>query len=314
MAFPQQEFEPADFTLFGDLHQPAPAVPAAAESVPTASKYVDLTTTQEFIGSMAAYPSPMCGSTGNFSGECTFTPTAPDHHGIAYYPTPEESLCQSFAPNDSQFAPLFSELDGLDFLFEDSVQPLPLAPAQDLQIDNSTLHAFFPSMEGMNSVDAALGFMPVEHAPVKEEPEVAHADLSPVPFSISDVAGIISNLVQPVPVSEASLEGLSPPRSKMRRKPSKVYPCPMEVCNKVFTRKFNLQTHLKTHDPARARPYACPQCDKDFMRPHDLERHEAVHAKVKAHACPGIGCTKRFTRADALRRHMKASNCVDPNG
>ncbi|KAI9101110.1 hypothetical protein DFS34DRAFT_578331, partial [Phlyctochytrium arcticum] len=91
------------------------------------------------------------------------------------------------------------------------------------------------------------------------------------------------------------------------------YTCPLPSCSKFFTRKFNLETHVRTHDPERSRPFECSVCCKSFLRVHDLERHETVHSKIKAHACPGEGCAKRFTRADALRRHLKNSSCIDDN-
>ncbi|KAJ3410518.1 hypothetical protein HDV05_003675 [Chytridiales sp. JEL 0842] len=82
-----------------------------------------------------------------------------------------------------------------------------------------------------------------------------------------------------------------------------IYPCPH--CSKPFTRKFNLKTHLLTHNPERPRPFTCeePGCGKTFVRIHDLERHLVVHKGVKGWVCPGCGIG--FTRKDAMGRHVR---------
>ncbi|KND00606.1 uncharacterized protein SPPG_03733 [Spizellomyces punctatus DAOM BR117] len=202
-----------------------------------------------------------------------------------FYPTPEEEPLAAFEASEySSGTPLFEEVGQ----FEESVDPAVLHSEGD-----GLGLALFSSMDATSSA--------------MDTPS------DTIRVSLPDLAVLLSNLVRPVPAAEASLEGLSPARSKIRRRPSKIYPCPIPGCPKSFTRKFNLQTHLRTHDPARARPFECPECKKTFLRVHDLERHETVHSKIKAHVCPGEGCLKRFTRADALRRHLKTSKCVDPN-
>ncbi|KAI8907763.1 hypothetical protein DFJ77DRAFT_434351, partial [Powellomyces hirtus] len=88
---------------------------------------------------------------------------------------------------------------------------------------------------------------------------------------------------------------------KRKRRPTKLYSCTYLNCNRQFTRHFNLQTHIKTHDPNRDKPFTCPLCDKSFGRKVDRDRHMNVHTKEKTHLCPY--CSKTFTRKDALQRH-----------
>ena len=47
-------------------------------------------------------------------------------------------------------------------------------------------------------------------------------------------------------------------------------------CGKPFTRSFNFNTHMETHDPNRKKPFQCrhPDCYKMFYRPTDLKRHD----------------------------------------
>ncbi|KAL3897300.1 MAG: hypothetical protein SGCHY_003511 [Lobulomycetales sp.] len=78
------------------------------------------------------------------------------------------------------------------------------------------------------------------------------------------------------------------------------YPCP--DCDKVFTKFFNLKSHLKTH--ATDKSFHCEHCPVSFRRSHDLKRHiRSLHTHSKTFSC--ITCMKKFSRADALRRHVR---------
>ncbi|KAI8877036.1 hypothetical protein K501DRAFT_230973 [Backusella circina FSU 941] len=79
------------------------------------------------------------------------------------------------------------------------------------------------------------------------------------------------------------------------------FECP--VCQVSFSRRYNLGTHVKTHNVARTKEYPCTLCTKGFDRKHDLSRHVAtVHNGERAFSCALCTCT--FSRKDALGRHM----------
>lgn len=62
--------------------------------------------------------------------------------------------------------------------------------------------------------------------------------------------------------------------------PSKKFRC--QQCNRGFARRYNLKTHLATHDPNRPKPFVClhRQCGRSFSRKHDLTRHGlSIHGK-----------------------------------
>ncbi|KAL9559237.1 hypothetical protein MBANPS3_000504 [Mucor bainieri] len=87
------------------------------------------------------------------------------------------------------------------------------------------------------------------------------------------------------------------------------FPCLIPECNKLFSRPYNLKSHMRTH--THERPYECTYkpCAWKFARPHDLKRHELQHTGQKPHGCRF--CHRRFARSDALKRHWKVDlNCA----
>ncbi len=87
------------------------------------------------------------------------------------------------------------------------------------------------------------------------------------------------------------------------------YPCPH--CSKVYTKRYNLNSHLLSHGTTRE--HLCPDCGKEFARQNDLLRHSTTHTGEKKHVCYGTlkdgstwGCGKAFARADTLARHHES--------
>lgn len=51
----------------------------------------------------------------------------------------------------------------------------------------------------------------------------------------------------------------------------KKHTCP--TCGKQFSRKYNMKSHLETHDTSRNKKFKCECCMRSFSRKHDLRRH-----------------------------------------
>ncbi|KAF9957279.1 hypothetical protein BGZ72_001965 [Mortierella alpina] len=111
--------------------------------------------------------------------------------------------------------------------------------------------------------------------------------------------------------SSPSASTAASPRRRRRvrpptvKKPKKIRPssfaCTSPGCDKVFSRAYNLTSHMKTHSTER--PFLCGMCPLAFARRHDRERHVRLHTGEKPYSCDICGAG--FMRNDALHRHQK---------
>ena len=137
---------------------------------------------------------------------------------------------------------------------------------------------------------------------------------------------MVSPATSPQPQSSQGLLSVNPTRTRSLSSPgespndlkaAQSFSC--HLCNRKFTRTYNLRSHMRTHTDER--PFACRNCGKAFARQHDRKRHEALHSGEKNFACSNSqplfqwGCGKRFARADALGRHFRTEagrSCLQP--
>lgn len=131
------------------------------------------------------------------------------------------------------------------------------------------------------------------------------------------------DISQPPPVvvqdPEPNQEPLTIPRLKGPRKKGPKRDLTCEHCSKTFTKKYNLDSHLKTH--SNERQFSCSVCGRAFARNNDRWRHMSSHEegafKCEGHLKDGTqwGCGKSFARADILSSHHKSKTgqkCILP--
>ncbi|KAI8597430.1 hypothetical protein EDD21DRAFT_385455 [Dissophora ornata] len=200
-------------------------------------------------------------------------------------------------------------LSGLDD--SDLLHQLNTSTASSVQSPSLSWASASPSREGSPSSSQNI-FRP-------------HGSLSPSsPLVTSSIASKLSNSTSTattelasssstsaaIPSSTATSSSSAPkPRRRVRpptiKKPKKVkptsFPCTAPGCDKVFSRAYNLTSHMKTHSSER--PFLCGVCSLAFARRHDRERHVRLHTGEKPYSCEicGVG----FMRNDALLRHQK---------
>ncbi|KAJ3014033.1 hypothetical protein HKX48_005391 [Thoreauomyces humboldtii] len=97
------------------------------------------------------------------------------------------------------------------------------------------------------------------------------------------------------------------------------------VCQKTFTRAFNVREHMQVHEPERVRSFLCELCSRCYFRSADLARHlknrhagagmetrrrrgvEVVEAAVAAAGTGGLPAVSKARRAGSETSGQRAS-------
>nr|KAJ3421998.1 hypothetical protein HK105_001589 [Polyrhizophydium stewartii] len=89
------------------------------------------------------------------------------------------------------------------------------------------------------------------------------------------------------------------------------FPCTM--CDRAFTRKYNLDAHLLVHQ--NIKPYKCMHsgCTEAFVRKYDLKRHDrTIHERRSFARCPH--CSLVLARSDSFRKHTRICTSLTGQG
>lgn len=85
------------------------------------------------------------------------------------------------------------------------------------------------------------------------------------------------------------------------------FPC--NLCNKRFSTKPNLVTHMRIHTGVKN--YTCDQCGKSFIQKGNLDAHLLTHSHDKPFSCEL--CCKRFKTGMQLRKHHSVHTGAKPH-
>ncbi|XP_056326433.1 early growth response protein 1 [Danio aesculapii] len=152
-------------------------------------------------------------------------------------------------------------------------------PVMDIPPTSLLKPTIFPNIELQSSCDTSYSTSTID--------SVLYSSLLPESFSQTYTRAQKPNRVRKSPASSTG---------PAKEKP---FTCPMETCDRRFSRSDELNRHIRIHTGHK--PFQCRICLRSFSRSDHLTTHTRTHTGEKPFSCDV--CGKRFARSDERKRH-----------